>query len=305
MKGKVVFASGKAGDYDIWALDLTNKEIKQLTSGPFWNDCPRWSPDGKRIVFISNRTGTPEIWVMDADGSNEARLTNTGRWHNTPDWSVDGGKIVFCANYNGDIDVYTMNKDGSDVKQITDYKGMDFTPRYSPDGKNIIFTSQRSGNDDIWAYDLGTKESKQLTTYKAKDYCPAYSPDGELIAFVCGEISARGEENLEIYLMDKDGRNRRRITRNLGTDRYVSWSPDGRSLIYTSSHPRTTVERLMIMDIEKMKAGKIDFDRSPLDSEIDAEPKTTGLFFLLPESLIRKTYPDTYFGTERYPDWKF
>jgi len=304
LKGKIVFSSGKAGDYDIWSLDLAAKEIKQLTSGPYFNDCPRWSPDGKKVIFISNRTGTPEIWLMDEDGSNQARVTNTDFWHNTPDWSPDGKSIVFCANYDGNIDVYTMNIDGSGLNKITDYRGMDFTPRFSPNGKTIIFTSQRSGNDDIWTYDLETKEFKQLTTYKAKDFSPAFSPDGSLITFVCGEFAERGEENLEVYLMDRDGQNRRRITRNLGIDRYVSWSPCGNFLIYTSAHPKSTAERLMAMDIEKMKAGKIDFDRTSLDFEIDAETKTTGLFFLLPESLIRKTYPDVYFGTERYPDWK-
>jgi hypothetical protein len=61
----------------------------------------------------------------------------------------------------------------------------------------------------------------------------------------------------------------------------------------------------MIMDIEKMKISKLDFDRSPLEQEIDAKPQCVGLFCLLPEGIIRKTYPDTYFGTERYPDWKF
>jgi TolB protein len=313
IKGKLVFSSGKTGDYDIWTLDLVSKEIKQLTSGPHWNDCPKWSPDGKKIIFISNRTGTPEIWLMNEDGSNQIRVTNTERWHNTPDWSPDGKKIVFCANYDGNIDIYTMNIDGSELKQITDYKGMDFNPQFSPDGRKIIFASQRSGNDDIWTYDLEIKEFKQLTTYNARDYSPTFSPDGSLIAFVCGEFTLSGEENLEIYLMDKDGQNRRRITRNLGTDRYAAWSPDGKFLIYTSAHPRSATERLLIIDIEKMKTSKVDFDCQPLDYEIDAEPKSIFIFELIPairdksafRDFVRKTYPDTYFGTERFPDWKF
>lgn len=305
VKGKIVFSSGKTGDYDIWVLDLFTKGIKQLTFGAYWNDCPKWSPDGKKIIFVSNRTGTPEIWLMNEDGSGQARITNTGRWHNTPDWSADGRQIVFCANYDGNLDVYTMNIDGSNLTQITNYEGMDFAPQFSPDGKLIVFTSQRSGNDDIWTYDLGTKELKALTTYKDKDFCPAFSPDGSLIAFVCGEVVPGGEENLEIYLMDKNGQNRRRVTRNAGIDRYVSWSPDGKYLIYTSSRPASLAERLKIMDIEKMKASSVDFDRSSLESEIEAVTECTGLFCLLPENIIRKTYPDTYFGSERYPDWKF
>jgi Tol biopolymer transport system component len=149
-----------------------------------------------------------------------------------------------------------------------------------------------------------TLKTRQLTTYKAKDFSPTFSPDGSLIAFVCGEIDDSGE-NLEIYLMDKDGQNRRRITNRPGTDRYVSWSPDGKYLIYTCSHPATTGERLMIMDLEKIKSSKVDFDRTPLEEEVDAYIKCSGVFCLLPEQLVRKTYPDSYFGTERFPDWKY
>lgn len=304
-RGKVIFSSGKTGDYDIWTLDLVLQEIRQLTSGDHWNDCPKWSPDGKRIVFVSNRTGTPEIWLMDEDGSNQTRMTNTDRWHNTPDWSPDGQRFVFCANYDGNVDIYTMKSDGTNLQQITDYKGMDFSPQFSPDGKKIVFTSQRSGNDDIWTYDLETRGLRQVTTYRQKDFSPTYSPDGSLIAFVCGEAIRGGKENLEVYLMDKEGQNRRRITRNLGIDRYVGWSPDGKFLIYTSSRPRSVAERLVVMDIQKTKASQLDFDRKLLDEEIDAEPQGAFLFSLLPESLRRKFYPDQYFGTERYPDWKF
>ena len=55
LTGTIAFASGKTGDYDIWTLDLASREMKQLTYGAFWNDKPRWSPDGKQILFLSNQ----------------------------------------------------------------------------------------------------------------------------------------------------------------------------------------------------------------------------------------------------------
>jgi len=60
------------------------------------------------------------------------------------------------------------------------------------------------------------------------------------------------------------------------------------------------------MDAGTMIPGKVDFDRAQLDSEIDATPpKSVGLFCLLPQSIVRKIYPEASFGTERYPHWKF
>lgn len=305
LKGKIVFSSGKSDDYDIWTLDLTSKEVRQLTTGAYWNDSPRWSPDGKKIVFISNRTQTPEIWMMDEDGSHQTRITDTGKWHGSVDWSPDGRKLVFSANYDGNMDIYIMGLEGGKLEQITDYQGMDFTPRFSPEGGDIIFTSQRSGNDDIWEYNLYKKEFKRLTFSAEKDFSPAYSPDGSMIAFVCGKTTFKDEENLDVYLMDRSGETKMRLTHNSGIDRYVSWSPDGKFLIYTSSRPGSLGERLMLMDVERVKTSALVFDREPLEAEIGAKPECVGLFCLLPEKIIRKFYPETYFGTERSPDWKF
>ena len=41
LKGKIVFASGKEGDYDLWRLDLPSGKLTQLTTGNYWNDTPR------------------------------------------------------------------------------------------------------------------------------------------------------------------------------------------------------------------------------------------------------------------------
>ena len=54
LTGKVVFSSGKHGDFDIFTLDLATDELRQLTTGGFKNDCPKWSPDGSKVVFVSN-----------------------------------------------------------------------------------------------------------------------------------------------------------------------------------------------------------------------------------------------------------
>ncbi|MDP2654806.1 MAG: DPP IV N-terminal domain-containing protein [Candidatus Omnitrophota bacterium] len=303
LKGTIVFVSGRHGDYDVFTVELPSGEIDKLTTGDSWNDMPKWSPDGRKIAYISNKSGTAEIWVMNADGSEKAQITKSGKHHQSPDWSPDGRKLVFCANYHGHMDVYTMNADGSDLAQITDYEGMDFTPNFSPDGRRIIFASKRSGNSDLWAYEIATKSLRQLTEFRGRDYSPAFSPDGSRIAFVTGLAGADGKENLEIYVMDSDGKNEKRVTTNLGIDRHVGWSPDGRFLVFASNQPRSTVERLWVADTQTPDIGAIRFDRKALEREIGAEAKGAFFFQFLPEPIRRKFYPENFFGTDRYPDW--
>ena len=303
MKGQIVFSSGKQGDYDIWKLNLDSQELKQLTVGDYWNDSPKWSPDGNNIIFVSNKSGFPEIWMMDKEGNNQRQITETKRYHATPSWSPDGKNIVFCANYDGNLDIYSMALDGTNLEKITESIEMDSKPVFSPDGKNIAYTSRQSGNSDIWLYSLTDKTHSQLTTHPEDDYSPAYSPDGEKIAFVSGRFNDGRDSNLEIFLMNVDGSDKQRITHNRGIDRFVTWSRDGRYLIYSSSERNSLAERLSVLDVVTMRKKKINYDRSSLESEIEAEVKSIGIFSLLPEVIVRKFYNESYFGSERYPDW--
>jgi hypothetical protein len=91
---------------------------------------------------------------------------------------------------------------------------------------------------DIWAVDPDGTNDVQLTTDPARDRFPDWSPDGKQIAF----ISTRSDPNpatcttcvWEIYLMDADGTDVRKVS-NFGGTLLISgalWSPDGTRLTY-------------------------------------------------------------------------
>jgi tricorn protease-like protein len=166
-----------------------------------------------------------------------------------------------------------------------------------------VFTSERSGNDDIWLLELATGGTTQLTTHEARDYSPRFSPDGSRIVFVAERTRGLLDPHVDVYLMEADGGNVRRLTSNAGIDRDPAWSPDGRYLLYTASRPRQVAERLIVMKGSDGVPVEVSIDREPLEREIDAVPEAVGLFHLLPESSIRKFYPEEYVGTERCPDW--
>ena len=304
LSGKIVFSSGKIGKYDIFKLNLDAGRVDQLTMGDSVNSCPKWSPDGKKIVFISDRSGTPEIWVMADGGSEETRLTAENRWHNTPDWSPDGKHLVFCANYDGNIDVYMMNVDGTNRQQITNYPEMDYAPQFSPDGKTIVFVSKRGGQPGIWICDLSSKALRRLSNEGDRDYAPRYSPDRTKIAFVRGVITEHGKEKFWIALMDPDGKNQQEFPTSRGCDRYVGWSPDGDALIYTTGEFFDSAQRLMVLDLRAQAVSQVKFDRRVLENGIASRPQGLWFFRLLPEKMLRRFYPQSYFGNERSPDWK-
>ncbi len=65
---------------------------------------------------------------------------------------------------------------------------------------------------------------------------PQVSPDGRRIAFTVTESNlAEGKSKSEIYLMDADGNNIRKVTDNPAADYHPRWSPDGKSLLFLST----------------------------------------------------------------------
>ena len=94
----------------------------------------------------------------------------------------------------------------------------------------------------ISVVDLATGQVTQLTDSPSDDSWPAWSPDGLTIAFTsirddCGYAPSDEEcwrtgdigPHHDIWLIDADGSNLRRVTTEFG--QFVAWSPDGQYLL--------------------------------------------------------------------------
>jgi TolB protein len=102
---------------------------------------------------------------------------------------------------------------------------------WSPDGNRIVY-------DDEQGLRVQTEDGtvSYLITHDARDTSPAWSPDGAKVAF-----TRRQHDHWEIYVVDADGRNLRRLTDtprqpdgSLGNSAAPAWSPDGRSIAFVT-----------------------------------------------------------------------
>jgi Tol biopolymer transport system component len=130
---------------------------------------------------------------------------------------------------------------GSPAAQVSDLSS--FRPQSEFRGR-IVFQSDLGGNNDIYLLTGGGL--RRLTQDPASDEFPRWSPDGRSIAFT----SNRGGTS-QIYVMDADGENVRRVTSGEHEAIEEGWYPDGKRIAYTVQKKKTIGRsyRLMTTDL--------------------------------------------------------
>ncbi len=168
---------------------------------------------------------------------DNVQITN-GVNQGTPAWSPDGKKITFSSNQG----IWIMNADGSNQKQVFDSVIWDGEPCFNDDGSKIYFASEYvspiySKFISIHLVDSDGLNRVQLTK-NADIRAPAVSPDGGTVAYI-SKLSG----NYDIWTMDADGSNNVRLTDDPADELTPAWSPDGKSIIYSSEGNIWTVDR--------------------------------------------------------------
>ncbi len=215
--------------YDVCLINEDATGYARLTTWPYLESNPDYSPNGLKIAFDVNVAGNNEVYSMDADGTDIVRLTSMPNYDGQPAWSPDGTKIAFVSARTGDADIWVMNADGSGQTNLTALAAShQQAPSWSPDGRRIAHMSSAAGNDDIWVMNADGSYPTALTDDVATDQSPVWSPDGRTIAF----STNRSGGVYHIYTMNADGSNE--LVRSAGTenDCSPSYSPDGSRLAY-------------------------------------------------------------------------
>lgn len=229
---QIAFSSNRDGNREIYVMSLSGGEPIRLTRDPADDMFPAWSPDGARIAFISDRDSKHgEIYVMDVDGTHVHRLTRNDRYDEVPAWSPDGQRLAFGAlsssrDEEPTLQVFIMDLSDSTERQLTNLPGHNSAPRWSPDGSRIAFYGN-VGEDfegaDIFTIAPDGSGLSNLTRDSEPDWQPDWSADGSTLVF------ARGPgDPLDLWVMNSNGTDRRRIMADSGRDEQPYWRPRSR-----------------------------------------------------------------------------
>lgn len=128
-----------------------------------------------------------------------------------------------------------MNADGTNVRRILHREASDETPVWSPDGSQILFSSYiTEENNELFLMNVDGTGVTRLTDDPGRDGHQKFSPGGATIIFNSQrDDDGQGEvTNYEIYEMNLDGTDIRRLTNFPEWDTYPSISPDGSKVLW-------------------------------------------------------------------------
>ena len=169
---------------------------------------------------------------------------------------VASTELTFVSKRGGNPEIFVMDADGSNQRAATANRSINNFPAWSPSGDAIVYTSYRSENRPMLF--LSTRGSGKPGRILSKlssmpQYRAVFRPGGRELAVVMSP-----SESTEIYRVDTDGKNLRRLTQNRSIDVSPSWSPDGRKLAFVSD--RAGSPQIYLMDADGSNVRRLTFD---------------------------------------------
>ena len=254
---RIVFASNRDGNWDIYSMDVNGNNLLQLTDHPASDGAPACSPDGGRIAFRSDRGGPRDLYVMDRDGNNVIRLTNSNTRESRASWSPDGTKIAFSSFCENNCDIFTVDADGANQTRLAQHEMRDVVPSWSPDGSKIVCASLPPGVNAFAAYHIFVMNAdgsgrRNLTgdTGLTGNFFPTWSPDGKKIAF-----DSQRNFIYDIYVMAAEGKKLERLTDGEGNNNRPAYVRDGTRIAFESD--RDGDYDIYLMDTNGRNAVKL------------------------------------------------
>jgi tricorn protease len=242
---KIYFVSdrGENGIANIYAYDLTNETVRQITEYDDF-DVQMPSTDGRRIVYMHSGY----LYVLDTSDEKAVRVSveiptdswqlqsrtlNPGEYIHSMSITNDGKTAVFEAR--GDVYLISSEKPEETVNKTRSCATRERYPSLSPDGKWLAFFSDKTGEYELYIVPAsGDGEWIQLTDgLKTTVYHCEWSPDSRKVLF--------GDKSFAIFYVDISDKKLIKVDQSnqLKNDEFYweisdyVWSPDSRWIAYS------------------------------------------------------------------------
>ncbi len=166
------------------------------------------------------------------------------------------------------------------TKKLADDNYLNANPCFSPDGKRVVFSSVRRDTNDngkldyndnsgIYIVDIASGKEKQIVSDSYINTFPNFSPDGDKIVFLSRRYDTNKDgkidylDNPGVYIFDLNTNEQRCLVSEESYNKYPSFSPDGKKIIYTKWKGKNS--GIFLYDLQTQKEEMIisdDYDNT-------------------------------------------
>lgn len=231
---------------------------------------PQISPDGKTIVYV-RRTGDvmtdkmqSSLWLIDVASGRQTPFATDG---SSPRWSPDGSRIAYAARDGEGSQLFVRGIGAAQGARITSFPGDPQALAWSPDDTRLAYIATVAGEGTKLGTQPpkpeGAKWAEPLTIIDRVNYRndgPGYVKPGYDHLFVVGA----------------DGGAARQLTYGKFDDGGpLSWTPDGRSIVFAAIRGPAADRQVMNSDVIAVDAVSGTMRTLTTRDGPDAQPRVS------------------------------
>jgi dipeptidyl aminopeptidase/acylaminoacyl peptidase len=205
---KMVSDTEQATEYtNLWLCTRNGTHHTAMTSGPWIDSHPTWSPDGRQIAFVSQRQQPAQLFCYDMATTACTQLTNHSTACQGPlVWSPDSTTIA-----------YTVVQAPTSTDRTKPYRLTRAIPRFDAIGIVADTVNQ------LMIIDVASRDTTRLTTDDGYHTPCAWSPDGTRILDVVSFLPERIDVNARIDVVTRTGIAQTILDHDWGIIQHASW----------------------------------------------------------------------------------
>ncbi|HCV43616.1 MAG TPA: biopolymer transporter Tol [Bacteroidetes bacterium] len=236
----------------------------------------RWQKDQKVMYW-------PDIAKREEPADYSRRLTDhkkSGAFYYgiSPAISPQGDKVAFLSNRDDYFAVFIMNAidgevtdklvSGQSTNNFEELKILTPAITWSADGKQVAMATKAGEQDAILIINVETGHQEKLQLGLDGIFSVDWSHQGDKLAFV----GNKGPQS-DIYVYDLNTKTTRNITDDIYSDSDPTWSPDGKTIFFSSDRGASIgtqkgIVKMMSHDYSQTDLYSIDVATQKIESVV-------------------------------------
>ncbi|MBS0383836.1 MAG: S9 family peptidase [Proteobacteria bacterium] len=233
-------------------------------------DNPEISPDGHWVAYVRVSADIMtdrfrrSIWLVSEDGRTHRPLVQGAGNYSSPVWSPNGRAIAYVASADGESELRVFYIDNQRSATLARLPGGASNLTWSPDGRTLAFEG------------FVEEPNPEPAGMPPKPEGAQWAPPARIIRDVVYRIDGAGYVHagyMQIFTLPADGGTPRQLTyQDRNHDGRMSWSPDGRRLVFAANAEAGWEYEAIESDIYSLNVASGEITRLTNRRGPEAEP---------------------------------